>query len=251
MNGAEPFEFGKGKDAILFIHGWSSTPRELRFLAEKFSDQFFCKGILLPGHGTHPDNLIDCHWEDYLSLAIKEFQELSQTYKRVFVIGLSFGGTLTLELCKTQKVEAAVLIAPFIHLSSPSIFGYSKESIIKRLPNFLPHIEKEKNGGINDPIQFAQHVSYKRMPVDGLKNLFDSVEHFTQNLEQINNPLLLLHSTSDRTSSFDNSIEILKKTGPIEKSLIVYTKSNHILTLDYDRLDVESKIMEWILNKSK
>ncbi|HLP43214.1 MAG TPA: hypothetical protein VK465_17045, partial [Fibrobacteria bacterium] len=43
IRGAEPFDLGDpaAPHAVLFLHGWTSSPRELRFLAEKAAARGF------------------------------------------------------------------------------------------------------------------------------------------------------------------------------------------------------------------
>ena len=59
--GAEPYEFGTGSEAILLIHGWSSSPRDLRFLAEKLSSYSLSDQVSNNHHGQSLQNVQNLH----------------------------------------------------------------------------------------------------------------------------------------------------------------------------------------------
>jgi esterase/lipase len=64
---SEPFFFPGGTTGCLLLHGFSSTPGEMRpfgkYLAEK---GFAVLGVRLAGHATHPNDLKRTRWIDWL-----------------------------------------------------------------------------------------------------------------------------------------------------------------------------------------
>ncbi|GIT63574.1 MAG: hypothetical protein Ct9H300mP21_11200 [Pseudomonadota bacterium] len=54
----DSFFLGGGKIGVLLLHGLLQTPAEVRPPAKRFHDSgFTVSGVLLPGHGTTPENL--------------------------------------------------------------------------------------------------------------------------------------------------------------------------------------------------
>lgn len=249
------FEFGEpgqGRPGILFIHGWTSSPRELRFFAQKISQPMgdywsgaWCLGPLLPGHGSDPEDLNNIKPSDFLRVASQALQELRTKCRSVYIVGMSFGGAIALQLAKTHDIKGLILMAPFIHLTEPTIMGIPKKSLVKVFPEgFKSHFKESP--GIADPLAREDHYSYAYAPVNAIRNLFDSVEEFTQHLSDIHCPTLIFHSIKDQTSHFRNSTEILERISSEDRRLIAYHRSNHILSLDYDHAKMEFETRAWL-----
>lgn len=250
MQGAEPFEFGSGKSAILFLHGWTSTPRELRFFAEKCaSNGFYCKGILLKGHGTQLSDLAPTRYQDYLLQSESALLELCEKFKSVYICGLSMGGLLALDLAAQHrdKVHGLVLLAPFLKPWGKT-FGLPNAWLIGRVPLF-GNISKSKGGPIKDPTTAKDHLSYPAMPALAMVSIIRAGRKVTQVLPQIHCPTLVLHAQADTTSDYSGSIHLMNQLGSEDKTLLTYLRSNHILTLDYDRLQVEKESLDWLLKQ--
>jgi len=244
--GAEPFNLGQGKKALLFIHGWTSTPRELRFLAEKLKSKYTCQGLLLKGHGTHVNNLTGTHWQTHLKQVTEAFSELSLKHDSVSVIGFSYGAILSLHLAARRKVAELVLLAPFIKSSHTLCKIWPHSELVPFLPQFIQALKKKQPGPIFNPKALKDHIHYSKMPVQPLKSVIQCAHEALKLLPQIQTPTLLIHSTGDQTADFEGSVEILKKLGSASKTLKALKQSNHIITLDHDRERVEAEILAWL-----
>ncbi len=258
------FEFGeldKNRPGILFLHGWTSSPRELRFLAQHISEPTLCPyhpdapknwsgarcfGPTLPGHAAESSDLNELTSLDYIRAVTHSLETLQAQCKRVYIVGMSFGGALALQLARSNSIAGLILLAPFINLTDSKILGVSKKSIVQFLPESTPDINKGEPG-IKDPLARSDHFSYSQTSVHSLKVFFDTVDQCTRDLQEVNTPTLLMHSTNDKTSDFQNSVHILSKISSDDKRLVALSKSNHIITLDYDRNRVEQEVKNWIL----
>ena len=248
IRGAEPFEFGQGKSAVLFLHGWTSTPRELRFLAEKCAAAgFYCRGILLKGHGTKLEDLSPTRYQDYYEQSETHLFELSQKYSQVFICGLSMGGLLALDLAAQhpKQISGLVLLAPFLKPWGKT-FGFPNSFLIGRVPLF-GNISKNIGGPIKDPTTAPDHIAYHAMPAHTMVSIIRAGRRVTHTLPQIKCPTLILHDKSDTTSDYTGSISLMNHLGTGDKTLLTYVRSNHILTLDFDREQVETQSLEWLL----
>ncbi|MGL1902724.1 MAG: alpha/beta fold hydrolase [Fibrobacterales bacterium] len=244
--GAEAFAFGSGNSAILFIHGWSSSPRDLKFLAEKLSPSFYCKGVRLNGHGEDTYTAMSSYtWNDYYTTVSNAYDSLKKEYSTISVIGLSFGGALALQLAKERTIKNLILIAPFIRTPKIPIPFICIRDLVRIFPPFNFVFTKNKHSAISNPVARQEHITYQKMHIHALKELFKGVKVFSSDLNAITCPTLLLHSTKDKTSSFSNSYFILKHLSSLDKQLNAFTNSNHIITLDYEREAVEKAILSW------
>src|SRR3972149_1032004 len=64
----QPFYFpGTNGRAVLLIHGWTSTPYEVRRLGKYLNEKgYTAHAPLLKGHGTAPEDLEQSSWQDWL-----------------------------------------------------------------------------------------------------------------------------------------------------------------------------------------
>ncbi|WP_300302677.1 alpha/beta fold hydrolase [Ferrovibrio sp.] len=101
LAGAEPFRFeSAGKPAVLVLHGFTGTMQSMRYLGEKLHRRFGFDilGPRLKGHGTSPDDMALTGYRDWIGSAEAALRELGGGSRKVFITGLSMGGTLCLNL---------------------------------------------------------------------------------------------------------------------------------------------------------
>ncbi len=246
--GAEPFTLGSGSHAILFLHGWTSSPRELRFLAQEVTAAgFTCYGPLLPGHGLTLEALAPTRYSDYLSHAISVFDELMIRHERVSICGLSMGGLLGLQMALTRDVANLVLIAPFLRPWGRT-FGLPNDWLIGRVP--LPETISKSSTG---PIKFAkaaeEHIAYHAMPSAAMVSVVEAARKFRNRAVGVTCPVLIHHDVNDTTSDIAGSLHLIESLGSIDKALRVYQRGKHVITLDFDRAQIESETVTWLTRR--
>jgi carboxylesterase len=249
--GAEPFDLGpKGPHAVLFLHGWTSSPRELRFLADRMAAAgIHCRGLLLKGHGLTVETLAPTRYSDYLAQSEAALLELSARHERIFVCGLSMGGLLGLDLAARHpdKVAGLILLAPFLRPWGKTA-GLPNHWLIGRVP-LSGNISKSIGGPIKDPQGAAGHIAYHAMPARTMVSVVVSAREVNRRTPDIRCPTLILHDVHDTTSDFLGSLDLIRDLGSDDKILIAFNRSNHILTLDYDRDRTESESLAWLLQR--
>ena len=109
---AEPYFFPGNDTGCLLLHGFTGSPTETRWLGEFLAEQgYSVLGVRLSGHGTRPEDLIRMRWRDWLANAEDGWHLLRQSTTRIFVIGLSMGGVLTLSLAARYKAAGIVTMS--------------------------------------------------------------------------------------------------------------------------------------------
>lgn len=245
IRGAEGFDFGQGDHAVLFLHGWTSTPRELRFLAEKTAAAGFrCQGLLLKGHGTTIRALHGVNFSDHLAESEEAFGKLALAHERVSICGLSLGGLLALNIAARRRVANLILIAPFLKPAGTT-FGLPNRWLVGRVP-LSGYVGKNVAGPINDPAGLEGHIAYHAMPAQEMVSIVQATRDFQGMEGSISCPTLVLHSVNDTTSDFSGSLALMQNLGSDDKTLIAFNRGNHVITLDYDRESLEAKTVEWL-----
>ena len=78
--------------------------------------------------GCSPKDLSKCKWHDWFEASKNELFNLRKRCKKVFVIGLSMGGSLALHLAAHYQVEGVVALAPGLFLKNKfSFFHIAKK----------------------------------------------------------------------------------------------------------------------------
>ncbi|MBI4150836.1 alpha/beta fold hydrolase [Candidatus Woesearchaeota archaeon] len=109
-NGQYHFEH-PGKPAVLVIHGLTATPWEVIGLSVYLTEHNFT--VLTPvleGHGRRPVDLEAASWQDWYGNVNDSYARLAAKGVPVFVIGVSTGGSLALELAKEHELAGLVTV---------------------------------------------------------------------------------------------------------------------------------------------
>ncbi len=108
----QPFYFdGTNGRAVLLIHGWTTTPYELRRFGKYLHENgYTVSAPLLRGHGTAPKDLENVCWTDWLADIKKEYQALKEKHQKVFIVGTSVGASLAVALAGEEKSASGLVL---------------------------------------------------------------------------------------------------------------------------------------------
>ncbi len=222
MPGAEPFELPGGDAGVLLLHGFSGSCSEIRGLGSALGEAGY--GVYAPvlaGHGTSPADLERVGPADFFAAADAAYREVRKRYARVYVVGLSMGGTLALHLAARNPLEglvtisAPVFMSPLIALSVPFA------------TRFIP----QRNVISNYSAWCGEVVGYRTTPISSLSVFLEVIAAVKEDLPRISAPLLVLHSTGDRTVPAANAPYIASRVASEHKAMRVYRGGRHLLTL--------------------
>lgn len=119
-----PFELKPSKPtdkAILLVHGLSDSPYSFSDLAKTLQQQgFYVQVLLLPGHGSKPEDLMLPRYEDWQTMVDHYANLLKQDYDQVWLGGFSTGGNLvTIHSIENTGVSGLLLFSPGFQSRAP------------------------------------------------------------------------------------------------------------------------------------
>jgi len=229
---AEPFcREGENQNhtGCLLIHGFTGTPQSMRPMGEYIAQQgITARGVRLEGHGTSVEDMSQTRYQDWIASAEEGLRELSQKCDKVFVSGLSMGGTITMYLAHGYPE----LVSGIIPICAPIEMRGLKMSLVPLLKHLIKTVPGVSNH-IKDPA--AYEVAYERMPLKSIHELIRLTARVRELLPEITRPALVFASREDKVVPPENARHIKANLGSNQKELLWLENSYHVATLDYDR----------------
>ena len=241
--GAEPWSHAGGPAGALVLHGFTGNPGSMRGIAEALAKAGFTVEMpLLPGHGTKVDDMIPTGWSDWLAKAEDTYQDLESRCESVVVVGLSMGGALAAWLGSDHPEIAGLVLINAI-VSEPEGM---REAVAQVLESGADRFE-----GIGSDIAEPGVVesAYLETPLRPLMTMFDAAAQIGDRLGLITSPTLIVTSTQDHVVPPENSDILAEKvSGPVER--LRCERSYHVVTMDYDKTEVEEATVAFALKVS-
>jgi carboxylesterase len=222
--------------AVLCLHGLTGTPYEVRPPAEALAAAgFYCEGPLLPGHGTSPTELARSAHGDWLAAVVAA---LAERHERVYALGLSLGGLLTLALAQRRRLRGLVLLAVPLDLGRLVHWGVPwLHRVVRQLP---------KTPAIRDSEARARHPGYDRMPLASVNQLLLLARDVRAGLARVEAPAQLIFSRLDPTVPARNAELLLRGLGSSDRELHWLERSGHVLPVDYEQALVAQRAVEFL-----
>ena len=238
---AETFFLPGNRTGILLVHGFTGTPKEMRWMGEYLNRElgFTCLGVRLAGHATIPDDMIASRWTDWTASVEDGYSLLRGVTDNIYLIGLSMGGALSLLMSTrlAQRVKGVVAMStPYKLPDDPRLRHI--EWISKIVP-FMPKSDEEPGADWFDKEAWKDHVSYPQNPVRSIGELNKLLGEMRAALPKVNVPVLLIHSKDDGYVLPENMEHIYAGLVNAEdKTKLLVTGSGHIVTRDAARHQV-------------
>ncbi len=234
----DSFFWQNGPTGILLLHGYTATAAEVRLLAEKLhSTGYTVAAPLLPGHGTHPDDLNRVRWQEWAQTGQNMLNQLLQTCQTVWVGGESMGGVLALYLAaRNPQVKGILLYAPALVVSMNWL---NKLKLYLGAP-FLSQIGRSK---LDNPDTWQ---GYPALPLKGVIQLLRFQAATLPLLPKIHQPLLVFQARLDTTVAPQTGQVILQGVSSKIKEHYWMEKSHHTILLDVELDDVTAQTLAFL-----
>jgi carboxylesterase len=232
---AAPFFLKRGRIGCVLIHGFTGSPWALHELGTYLANHnISVSAPLLPGHGTRPENLIRVPWKSWVESSRSEMVRLQQFCDKIFLVGFSMGGTISL-LLATQMACSGI-----VSLSAPIVV---QDKRIKLLFLVRPFIRYWKKKSVSSSVSFPEEIVYSRYPLAAVSQFNKLLAYTRERLDEVRCPVLLFHARGDRRVTPQNASWIFEKISSKEKRISLLEDSCHVIT----RSDDKDRIMKEIL----
>ncbi|HEX2119306.1 MAG TPA: alpha/beta fold hydrolase [Acidimicrobiales bacterium] len=230
------------RPGALLLHGLTGSRQSVAGLAAALDHAGFdVEAPLLPGHGTSPEELAGCGWDDRVAAAEEAHRRLSARLdgRPAVAVGLSMGGALAASVVADHPGEVAGLatVNPLVDPPAASFLDLLGQ-LLAAGEHFLPGV----GGDISDPD--AEEVAYDRLPVAALRSMGEGLGRLRPRLAEIRCPALIITSRNDHVVPHESS-ELLARSvsGPVER--VWLERSYHVATLDVEKDEVERRVVEF------
>lgn len=194
--------------AILLVHGLGDSPFSFSDLAPAFQQQgFHVQVLLLPGHGSKPQDLKLPNYNDWQTIVDHYSNLLKKDYDEVWLGGFSTGGNLvTIHTIEQGGVDGLVLISPGLQSKIPFLEKFAPLASV-----FIDGWEAEENN----------LARYNSAPLNGAIAYSESAEIVRDLLDThtVNVPTMMLLTEADSVvdpvavkDMFEQSFENPKNT---------------------------------------
>lgn len=250
LPGAEPYFQPGGRVGCLLVHGFASSPYEMRWLGQHLAAAgHTVYAPRLPGHGTDPRDLTRPRWRDWVAHLLDASAVLRSQCDQIVLVGHSMGGLLTLQLSLCVPVEGVAV------LGSPVRFTNRKTRAARWLKTIQPFSDQTDRSALPGVVRTEQarrgepasgRVRYDRWATAGVAQLVALADATDAILPQVTAPLLLVYSEADHTAPLFNGQRAFERAGSADKQLKVLHHSGHNVQLDIERETVFALVAEFV-----
>jgi esterase/lipase len=205
---------------VLLVHGFATTPADLRGYAEHLRDRgYTVLGLRLPGHGTSILDLEARHRSEWLAALHEGYGILAELCDEVSAIGFSTGGALALQLAagKPEKLIRVASVAAPLEVQNKKMKYVPVGMILRAILEIIP--------GLTDVLRFHTYdrditgTVYHRVPVSALNQLRLTIADMWGCLPRVSVPVLVLQGLLDRTVVPESAVRIFRRLGCEVKAL--------------------------------
>lgn len=240
-----PFYFkGTNGKGVLLIHGWTSTPYEVRLLGEYLHENGYT--VIAPqlrGHGTVPKDLENVRWCHWMEDIQEAYQELRKDCGRIFVGGSSIGSNLAIHFAGREKnIAGLILLATPYKLKNEKLsLGFAR--ILKMFKKYHRKIYPPTSGLSTSVTRL---ISYQRYPIKSALEIFDLIKKSREIFPAIRQPCILLQSTHDHIVARDSLEQMYADAGSEKKVKKYVNKAYHSFISDIRNKNVFEDIFQFI-----
>ena len=229
----------KGTIGVLVIHGFGGAPRSLHELAERLVAAGYTVALpLLAGHGLTPEAMASSRWTEWTADVEKAYQWVESRTDKVFVCGLSMGGTLALWATEHHPGVAGVV-------TINTIIRHPLEKIMLTLGRLgMPRWVKAVGNDAMD--EGVDEKAYDRLPMRSTHELALLSRNVRASLGRITCPALVFSSVVDHVVPPANQREIHEAIGSTDKTFVELRDCYHLATMDCGKEQVFAGILGFI-----
>ncbi|MBW1886219.1 MAG: alpha/beta fold hydrolase [Deltaproteobacteria bacterium] len=230
-----------GRASALCLHGLTGTPYEMRPIAEELVRRGLrCVGPVMAGHGQTPVELRPTPYRAWVDLARDSLLKLRGESERVYVVGLSMGGLVTLALAAENCADAVAV------LGTPLRFAASVRLRVPLAKYVYPYMKKNGDIDIQDEEARARHPGLDAIPLASAHQAMKLQKLLRARLPKITAPIFIGHGALDRTANPRDARAIFAAVNSDERILYICKRSGHVISVDHDGPALATAIADFV-----
>ena len=212
---------------ILLIHGYMAAPLEVRALGEHLASKGYrVFAPRLKGHGTSPDDLAGCTFDQWVDSVAEGYGILSNLCSSVAVGGFSFGAGLALDLStRVSDIKGVFAISAPMKLQDFSARFIPAVNLWNSLMKKINLTRAGKQFVDNNPEN--PHINYFRNPLSAVLEMGRLMNALEPRLEKITIPALIIQSFQDPVVNYEGAMKIFAKLSSEDKEYLLVNTARH------------------------
>jgi len=238
---AQPFHSDSGEIGVLFCHGFTGSPWSMLEWAKATAGAGYRVSLpRLPGHGTSWQEMNTTGWRDWYACVEREYQQLQEQCRQVFVAGLSMGGALALRLAEKHPDVAGLVLV------NPAVLGRPNTWLAPLLQWIVPSVPAIGS----DIAAKVEEQAYDRTPVKATASMMQMWTDVRACLDLVTCPVLVFRSAEDHVVPRKSTRFILSHVSSADITEQVLTRSYHVATMDYDKQTIIDESLAFLAKHS-
>jgi esterase/lipase/1-acyl-sn-glycerol-3-phosphate acyltransferase len=216
---------------VVLAHGYMAAPEEVRGLAAYLGKMgFWVYAPRLKGHGTAPEDLAACTYQDWIESMDAGYAIISNLCHRVIAGGFSTGAGLALDLAqRVPAVAGAFAVSTPLRLQDMAARFVPAVDMWNRFMARFNLDEAQKTFVDNHPEN--PHINYFKNPISGVRELERLMSSLEPRLPQITTPTLVVQSREDPVVNPKGTEKIFNLLGSTDKQLVLFNFQRHGILL--------------------
>lgn len=241
----KPFYFpGTNGRAVLLVHGWTTTPYELRRLGKYLNKKGYTVcAPLLTGHGTIPADLENVSWETWSRDVENAYSELSKKYKKIHAIGTSLGASLVSVLAgNNPEISSLVLMAMPYAVRREKLSSLFARIILL----FKKYNKKYYPPSFGSSSMVTRKISYQTYPIKSAFEVYELIKFSRKNISKIAQPCFIMQSSIDHIVAKKSLENIYNKISSKTKQKKYIPEAYHTFISDTKNEHIFEDILEFL-----
>ena len=200
-------------------------------------------GVRLSGHGTHPRDLRNRQWSDWLADIEDGLAILRGNCEHVALIGQSLGGMLALTAAAIKPVNAVIALStPYEEIRARNLWRHLAFDWIP--PTFhYKEVAPHPQWGIRREANYPAYAAY---PKSIFRAIYGLTHALIASLGHIHAPTLLIQSKADKMIPPDSLDKLLAGMRHSRVESLWLQEQNHAITMDALRQEAFAEIRDYL-----
>ncbi len=248
-------------DGVFLIHGLGGTQYDMGSMHKRLKNAgFVTHSLTLPGHGTQPEDLLNCKAEDWIDAVTAKYREIRDLHPRLHLMGMCMGSLLAAVVAQQEKHAKGnlVMLAPPVYIDGWATPWYR---VLRPLLYAVPGIgrtmkvEEEDPFGIKNEqlraivkakFERGENFHYRWVPLECIRQVDRLRAIVMKSAKDIRCQTLVVHAREDELTSLSSANFLVEQIGGARARMVVLEDSYHMVCVDNDREIVAKNVLEFL-----